>query len=193
MKADERKEKVYEAALKVFSKYGYKKTTVEDIAAELGLTKGALYLYAEDKSDLYKRSVKYGFLKWQNRVIEAVEKTEGTKEKLEVLCKKAFQYLSEDDVLKGILSKDPDVFPLSYEKDPFKEVNEASMKLLKEILDKGIKEKVFKEVDAEFMTRLLFTAYKNLIIETYVLSENASEMFEELFGLLAKGFYNTDK
>jgi AcrR family transcriptional regulator len=52
---------------------GSKKATLDDIAAELGMTKGNLYRYAENKKDLYRNTVRHAMLRWQGRVREAIE------------------------------------------------------------------------------------------------------------------------
>ena len=70
---------VLEQALQIFSKYGYKKTTLEDIAGSLGITKGALYAYSENKKDLYEKAVALALKKWQDRVKEEVLKAENPK------------------------------------------------------------------------------------------------------------------
>lgn len=62
MKRTNRFEEVMVGALQVFAEYGYKKATVEDIAARLGLTKGALYLCARDKLDLYEQSIRQALI-----------------------------------------------------------------------------------------------------------------------------------
>jgi len=49
---------IYNAALKIFAEFGYKKATMEDIAKELNMTKCNLYLYAENKMDLYENTVR---------------------------------------------------------------------------------------------------------------------------------------
>jgi len=48
-------ETIYAAALKTFAKYGFKKTTVEDIAVAMNMTKGNLYLYVKNKKDLFNQ------------------------------------------------------------------------------------------------------------------------------------------
>jgi AcrR family transcriptional regulator len=67
MKKQKRTEEIYAAALRLFADYGFKKTTMEDVARELDITKGALYIYVEDKKDLYQKTVGWALLKWQNR------------------------------------------------------------------------------------------------------------------------------
>jgi TetR/AcrR family transcriptional regulator, biofilm operon repressor len=47
------KEKIGRAAMKCFSKYGLDKTTLEDIAKEVGLNKASLYYYYKNKEDIF--------------------------------------------------------------------------------------------------------------------------------------------
>jgi len=190
MQNTDRLNEVYAAALLVFSEYGFKKATVEDIALELGLTKGALYQYAKNKKDLYDRAVEFGLLNWQTKVFDAVSKESDVKKQFEVMCKKACIYLSEDTLLKKILIKDPSIFPMSFNSDPFKDVNNTSMSFLQSILDRGIQEKKFRKMDTALMSRFLFSTYKMLIIETYVLEEQDSNI-DSVIDIITQGFFCT--
>lgn len=190
MEKQARIDEVYRAALRTFGNYGFRKTTMEDIADELKLTKGALYQYAENKKDLYEKSAAYGLLLWQSRVIDAVSKETDTKKQFVTMCKKAFAYLSEDNDLKKVLKRDPDIFPISFQKDTYKVINDRSMNLIKTILVKGIQEGKFRDVDTELITRLLFSIYKMLINETYVLGDESPEqMLDEVIRLITEGFF----
>ena len=51
----ERSEEVYAAALKLFREKGYHATSMQDIAAAVGLYKGSLYHYIDGKEDLLAR------------------------------------------------------------------------------------------------------------------------------------------
>jgi len=55
---------ILDAALKVFCRYGYKKSTLEDIAGELNMTNTAMYAYAASKRDLYEQTVSYVMKRW---------------------------------------------------------------------------------------------------------------------------------
>jgi AcrR family transcriptional regulator len=190
MEKQARIDEVYRAALRTFGKYGFRKATMEDIADELMLTKGALYQYAENKKDLYEKSAAYGLLQWQSRVMDAVSKETDAKEQFITMCKKAFTYLSEDNDLKKVLKRDPDIFPISFQKDTYKVINDRSMNLIKTILVKGIQEGKFRDVDTELITRLLFSIYKMLINETYILGDESPEqMLDEVIRLITEGFF----
>src|SRR5882757_8123896 len=50
---DIKREKILEAAYQRFLHYGYSKTTMNEIAGDLSLSKALLYYYFPDKSQLY--------------------------------------------------------------------------------------------------------------------------------------------
>jgi AcrR family transcriptional regulator len=50
---EEAKKKIVKAAVNVVRRKGFQSMTVEDIAKEVGVTKAALYLYFENKEDLF--------------------------------------------------------------------------------------------------------------------------------------------
>src|ERR1700743_919670 len=50
---DIKKEKILEAAYQQFLHYGYSKTTMNEIAGALSMSKALLYYYFPDKSQLY--------------------------------------------------------------------------------------------------------------------------------------------
>jgi len=47
------KEKIGKVAMKCFAKYGLDKTTLDDIAKEVGLNKASLYYYYKNKEDIF--------------------------------------------------------------------------------------------------------------------------------------------
>lgn len=52
LQSQKTKEKLYQTALKLFTKYGYNTVTVEDITKIAGLSKGTFYTYFKSKDDI---------------------------------------------------------------------------------------------------------------------------------------------
>jgi len=50
----EKQEQIIEAALKVFSQYGFKRTTMNDIAEFSGMSRAALYLHFKNKEEIFR-------------------------------------------------------------------------------------------------------------------------------------------
>ncbi len=59
MPAEKRRAQLLKAAEKVISRKGYAKASVEMIAKEAGLTKGALYFHFKSKEDVFFELIKY--------------------------------------------------------------------------------------------------------------------------------------
>jgi AcrR family transcriptional regulator len=50
---ERRKERILDAATTLLVRWGYRKTTVDDVAREAGVGKGTIYLYWRDKNELF--------------------------------------------------------------------------------------------------------------------------------------------
>lgn len=162
---------ILDAALKVFSRYGYKKSTLEDIANELSMTNTAMYAYADSKRDLYEQTVRYVMKRWQGSVQQAVGEKSTAREKLTTLCESALYYLAKDAEFCALLRSDPGIFPMFPTVDPYEEINHDSVLMIERILLFGQETGEFRAVDASGSAEVLFSIYKNFIIHTYINSE----------------------
>src|SRR6266508_6020399 len=48
------RERILDAAFTLFGRYGFKRTSMEDIASEAGLSRTALYLQFRNKEDIFR-------------------------------------------------------------------------------------------------------------------------------------------
>ncbi|WP_322759900.1 helix-turn-helix domain-containing protein [Frankia sp. Cr2] len=53
--SDERVEQILDAAYACFTRHGVKRTTMDDIAREAGMSRGAVYQYVHNKEDAFRR------------------------------------------------------------------------------------------------------------------------------------------
>jgi AcrR family transcriptional regulator len=51
---DAKREAILAAALTLFGRYGFRRTSIDDIAREAGVAKGTVYLYVESKEALFR-------------------------------------------------------------------------------------------------------------------------------------------
>lgn len=191
MKPRENIQTIYQTALAVFSEYGFRKTTMEDVAGRLGMTKGNLYLYVKNKKDLYRKTAAHALLCWQSRVLEAVDAETDVKEKFRLMCIKAVEYLSQDNLLRNLLVRDPEIFPMFSDKDPFADINRNSIALIRSIVVQGIGDGVFRPVDPDRISEVIFMIYKMFIIRMYIRAEDNAlhDMFEDTVDLCTRGLF----
>jgi AcrR family transcriptional regulator len=189
MDKDLKQKEICDAALKLFAMYGFKKTTVEDVADKVGMTKSNIYFYVKNKRDLYEKTVSDALQGWRDSVAAAVAGEDDVVEKFRIMAKQAFEYLANEEDLRSILMKDPCIFTLTPSEDRFYEINLGAMQLIRNILVQGIEEGRFYPVDIEHTTELLFSIYIMFLIKTYVKSEGVSSvrMYDEGLKIIMRG------
>ncbi len=176
---DEKTRAIFHQALILFADFGYKKTTVEDVAKSLGMSKGNLYFYVKNKQDLYEKTISWALSRWQDHVREAVGKKTDPLEKFKAMTGSAMAYIDNHRVMQKLLARDPDIFTLDRERDRFPQINEGARQIIRSILDQGIKKKRFAVSDPEAATQYLFSLYMMFLIQTYVLMDKKD--FKKIF------------
>jgi AcrR family transcriptional regulator len=64
---------VVDAARRCFARYGFRKTSMDDVAGDAGVAKGTVYLYCQNKQDLYVRAVESDVQEWMASLASAVD------------------------------------------------------------------------------------------------------------------------
>lgn len=187
-KAGRTQRAVYEAALDVFSEFGFRKTCMEDIARRLGLAVGTLYRYADDKQDLYRKSVRYAFERWQSTAEAAALASNDSLERFRLLCTAAFRHLEGEPRLRRILAGDPALFPVAEGADPFEAINCHSVDILERFIREGEASGAFSVADPRMAALVIFSLYQLLIVKAYV-EEKAGEaaLFNQGLELVLNG------
>ncbi|MBN1533267.1 MAG: TetR/AcrR family transcriptional regulator [Spirochaetes bacterium] len=185
----DREKRILETALRLFAQYGYKKTTIEDVAGELGMTPGNIYFYVKNKKDLYEKTVGNALRHWRDSIAEAVLMEQGAKEKFRVMAERSFQYLRDNQELLAVISRDPDIFTVTPGEDRFYDINVGARGILRNILTQGVREKTFHAMDIEGATEFLFSVYMMLLIKAYVKpeGEGITTMFREGLKIISQG------
>lgn len=57
--SDSRREAVLEAAIGVFARYGFRKSSMDEVARAAGVSRQGLYLHFADKEELFRTAVAY--------------------------------------------------------------------------------------------------------------------------------------
>src|SRR5438874_10954358 len=68
-KREERAERILDAAAELMLRWGYNKTTIDDIARYAGVAKGTIYLHWKTREDLFTALMKREYI----RLVEDVE------------------------------------------------------------------------------------------------------------------------
>lgn len=67
-----RRNEILEASKKIFSEKGYDNATVDDVASAAELSKGTIYLYFQNKSDLFVSTIEMGMEQLASLVLKSI-------------------------------------------------------------------------------------------------------------------------
>ncbi len=173
------RETILDAAITQFSRFGFKKTRLVDIAAALDISAAALFRYFPDKRALYESAAARGLLRWQEAAFSRAGGKTDPIEALVTLARESYDYLSRDQEFAAMLRNDPGIFPL-FSGDHFETVNDASKAMIRRLIEQGQESGVFRQVDIDRVSYLFFSVYKMFIVGSYI--ETASMGDREVFG-----------
>ena len=84
---DKREENIVEAAIAVFSRYGIKRTTMNDIAAEAGIVRQTLYNVFANKDEILRAAIRLHADKVVSRIESACTPESALSERLDIVAK----------------------------------------------------------------------------------------------------------
>jgi len=90
------------AARKVFSEKGFRDATLEEIAAAAGIAKGTLYLYFENKEEIFWAAVRERLLELHARLKEVVARPGTARERLREILRVRFEMMRRDEQFKRV-------------------------------------------------------------------------------------------
>jgi len=71
--SDEKRNRIYNAAVHEFAREGYEKTSIKNIAARAEISKGSLYDYFENKEDIYLAVCTHGINQSRQNIDEIID------------------------------------------------------------------------------------------------------------------------
>jgi AcrR family transcriptional regulator len=192
-RTEERRKQIMNAALACFARKGYHNTTMDDIVAESGLSKGTLYWYFKSKDDLFLSLVKSFFLDMRQDFENMLEQPTTPSGKLRAMAQGFVQFFQETEDFFSVF------FEFWMQSTLNEELNQLSSHILVQyrqvlagIIAEGIETGEFKAVDANQLALAVMAVYDGLafymmLMPDEVELERASQVFIEtiLSGLAA--------
>lgn len=145
----DKKSMLLDAAAVVFSKDGYYKAKVEDIARHAGVGKGTVYEYFSSKKELFQEMVKGSLEEYEILIRQELDKVDRWDKKLEKLIEANFKFAEDYRNLAKVVSSDPGGLGEASKKWLINE-RVSMTKFVGDLISFGIKDGTFREVDPYF-------------------------------------------
>jgi len=177
---------------RIFSRYGFKKTTMDEIARALKIGKSSVYYYFKSKEEIFEAVVLYEANILRNELTTAIKSVESPVDKMKnyvFVRMKAFEKLS--NYYNAIFDKNLDHF--DFIEAIREKYDREELAILRLILYHGAREKVFSVANSEYTALAVQTALKGLEVPLFWkkreinIEERLSGILEVLFnGILTK-------
>jgi AcrR family transcriptional regulator len=156
---DSRREEVLRVAAAYFSSRGYAAATLEDIGGALGMTRAALYYYAESKEDLLVKCYDWTYDRFRARLDS--ELTDGTGRDRLIQLFAVYSEIICDDASRCFLSAEAYQLSPSVQEDSERKKRTIT-NIASAILDEGIADGSLRISDKKCALTILFGAFNHL-------------------------------
>lgn len=153
------------AATKAFTRLGFKKTSIDDIAKHAGVAKGTVYLACENKEDLFYQAIHRDIRQWIGETSKLIDPRRPADELLAMVAQNSVTHLEGHPLVRELYEgKHTDTLPGWTAQ--LEELRALGRQNVIEILKLGISQKRFRpELDVEEVAKIL----QDLQMATFVL------------------------
>jgi len=163
---EEFRKKVIVTAGQIFSRYGFRKTTMDEIARELKMGKSSIYYYFESKEEIFEAVVLYEANILRNELTTAIKSVESPVDKMKnyvFIRMKAFEKLS--NYYNAIFDKNLDHF--EFIETIRSRYDREELAILRLLIWHGVRKNVFNVANSEYTALAIQTTLKGLEVPLF--------------------------
>jgi AcrR family transcriptional regulator len=163
---EEFRRKIIISAGQIFSRYGFRKTTMDEIAKALKMGKSSVYYYFKSKEEIFEAVVLYEANILRNELTKAIKSVDSPIGKMEnyvFVRMKAFEKLS--NYYNAIFDKNLDHFEFIEKIREKYDLEEIA--ILRLILYDGVRKKIFHVENSEYTAMAIQTTMKGLEVPLF--------------------------
>lgn len=158
------------AAQRCFARYGFAKTTLDDIAAGVGMKKASLYYYYKNKESIFQDVIEYESNELLNLLNEKMANCSNAIEKLLMFAHARLEYLRKTINLhelsvQVLLEVKPIIDRL------FQDFQRKQLEVLQKILLEGIEQNIFKQIDVNQTASAILSVLEAVVLKEFQSAE----------------------
>ncbi|MBU2700188.1 AcrR family transcriptional regulator [Sporomusaceae bacterium BoRhaA] len=146
---DDLKDLILDKAKERFDRFGYKKTTMDEISRDCKISKKTIYGHFNDKEDLFISLMLRESSKNREMIFARIEEFSDPLDKLTQLIKISLAYFNEDNFLTRLLKADETLFSTFLSKKYHSMIGKDIILIIADIIIEGKKQGEFRDVDEQ--------------------------------------------
>jgi AcrR family transcriptional regulator len=183
---------ILEVSRVLFAKFGYKKTTMEDIALELHKGKSSLYYYFKNKEEIFQAVIDWEQNELLSKLHEVVDSDLEPKDKLNNYVLSRMKTISElENYFKALT--DERFGGLEFVKKVKENSEKEEVEMIQNILDAGITNDSFQIKNTYLGAIALAIAMKGIELPMFSTSNKFEDMTEQVNNVMNILFYGLIK
>ena len=180
----DKKECILSAAVRAFARFGFKKTSVDQIAKDAGVAKGTVYLAADTKEDLFYQAVHREVRAYTAELAKLIDPRKRADELLAEVTLAGMKYLEERPLVRDLIFGNHQLI-LPEWAERLDELRTLGRQNAAEIIRLGVRQGVFRpELDVEELSSIL----EDMAIATQVFHNRGANKEERLRKRLVTAF-----
>ena len=159
---EQRQAEILNAANRVFSRYGFAKTTIDQVAVEAGLGKGTIYQYFKSKKELFLAVGRNGMDKLKDTMIEEIEQEKDPVDRIEKAIRTYLLYFQKNTDLANIFMYEQSEFKKEIQKKYFENYY-GHVNRMQETFKEAMKRALIKDMDVNNSIVVLISMLNGLV------------------------------
>jgi AcrR family transcriptional regulator len=157
------KARILQAARTRFESFGFRRTTIAEIARDAGIAVGTVYRYFENKEEILVAAVNEASEAWlvDARAILAGPGT--AEERFSRLGKSSIEYFRKDVLLRSVLDRDAEIILAPLIDRIYQRLVQQLVAVMAQAVRDGIRERSFRKIDPEQAAFILLIAGRALM------------------------------
>ena len=159
-----KKEEVINAARDLFTKYGYKKVSMDEISKEANVTKKTIYSYFSDKEAMFKYFASEELQSMKEKIENDVNSSTSFIDRVSKILYESLLFRKNSDLIKTIIkeiSKNNTAECISFLKFYDGEI----VSYIEEKIKQEIQNKTIKKCDAHLTAFIIYKVYSSILFE----------------------------
>lgn len=185
---EEIRETILHVAREIFSRFGFNKTTMDDIARANGKGKSSIYYYYKNKEEIFTAVVEKEVLVLKSKILVAISSQKDPREKLKAYVLERMHGLENFLNLYSVL-KTEFLSHHTFVEQIRQKYDKEEISIVKGILDEGVANGEFQINDTYLTSVAIVTAMKGLEIPLFVTRTADNQIEMRLDHLLDVLFY----
>lgn len=156
----EKKIKVLRAAMELFGRFGFKKTTVDEIADRAGISKRTMYEVFKSKERILADLLLFEARSFRRFCLHELHQIADPVEKFRTFCRLSSQYFAENPFLGQVAADDERLYT-PFLGNELHQIEDGMAHLLTELVEEGVAEGVFRVQDVDEAVESIMVLYRH--------------------------------